>query len=148
MEQILPPSFRRNEPCRHLDLSFLASRTMRWSISIVCITLLVVLSLQQPLAKEHRTSAWENQFCPLTGPGGGFQGWKRMGPEPISCSSSKLDSKPIPIMVASDPLLLTSSTVRGIEMPQVGLTSWVCDPWTPSLGKSHACLWYCHLEIL
>lgn len=104
--------------------------------------------MQQPLANKHRTSAWENQFCPLAATGGGFQGWEKMGPEPISCSSSKPDSKPIPIMAAADPLLLTASTVRGIKMPQVGLASWACDPWNPPLGESHACLWYGHLEIL
>ena len=106
------------------------------------------LSLQQPLANEHRASAWENQFCPLTRTGGGFQGWKRMGSESISCSSSKPDCKAASIMVAPDPFLLTASTVKGIEMPQAGLTSWACDPWTLPLGESHAYHWYHHLKIL
>lgn len=81
-KQILLPSIRRNQPCK--------------TVCFRCVPRSAGGSLlQQLLAEEHGTSARENQFCPLTGTGGKFQGCERRSPELISCPIYKPDSKPI-----------------------------------------------------
>lgn len=67
-------------------------------------------------SKSYASPAWENQSCPLGGPGAGCQGWGRRGPELLSCPGSIA----VTTVAAPDPLLLAVSTVRGPECPTQG----------------------------
>ena len=60
----LPPSLRRNQPCRHLGLGLPASRTVRQRISIAGATQLLVCcygntrKLLQPLSANRVRIVW------------------------------------------------------------------------------------------
>lgn len=82
---------------------------------VVYVTHTVVHCDSSP-SKSYASPAWENQSCPLGGPGAGCQGWGRRGPELLGCPGSIA----VTTAAAPDPLLLAVSTVRGPECPTQG----------------------------